>query len=73
VSIPKADTATKEALRYRTALLSGYQDLKQSALTTNAAIAICRAIKNVDLGIRQTPGTVLRNQNTGRHLRRRKA
>ncbi len=61
----KADAATREALRYRTALLSGYQDLRHRPLTTNVAIAICRTIKNVDLGIRQTPGTVLRNQTAG--------
>lgn len=64
----KADAATKETLRYRTALLSGYQDLQHRPLTTNAAIAICRAIKNVDLSIRRTPGTVLRNQNTGKTI-----
>jgi Fic family protein len=64
----KADPATKEALRYRTALLGGYQDLGHRPLTTNVAIAICRAIKDVDLGIRQTPGTVLRNQDTGQTI-----
>lgn len=62
----KADAATKEALRYRTALLSGYQNLQHRPLTTNVAISICRAIKDVDLGIRQTPGTVLRNHTTGK-------
>ena len=64
----KADAATKEALRYRTALLSGYQDLHERPLTTNVAIGICRAIKNVDLGIRQTPGTVLCNRTTGKTI-----
>jgi Fic family protein len=29
------------------------------------AISICRAIKNVELDVRRTPGTVLRNQGTG--------
>jgi Fic family protein len=60
----RADDATKEALRYRTALLRGYQDLRHRPLTTNAAIAICRTIKNVDLGIRQTSGAVLRDKGT---------
>lgn len=65
VDAEKADAATKEALRYRTALLGGYQNLQHRPLTTNAAISICRAIKDVDLDIRRTPGTVLRNQTTG--------
>lgn len=57
----KADPATKEALRYRTALLSGYESARHRPLTTNAALRICRAIKNVDLDIRKTPGTILRS------------
>jgi Fic family protein len=65
VDAERADPATKEALRYRTALLRGYQDLQGRPLTTNSAISVCRAIKNVELGLRQTPGTVLRNQATG--------
>ena len=68
VDAEKADTATKEALRYRTALLSGFHDLENRPLTTNSAIAICQAIKNVDLAIRQTPGTTLRNQATGQTI-----
>lgn len=68
VDAEKADTATKEALRYRTALLSGFHDLNNRPLTTNSAIAICRAIKSVDLAIRQTPGTTLRNQTTGQTI-----
>jgi Fic family protein len=64
----KADPATKEALRYRTALLTGYRDVQRRPLSTNVAIAICRTIKNIDLDIRQTPGTVLRNQTTGKTI-----
>jgi len=60
-----ADDATKETLRYRTALLSGYQEIQRRPLTTNVAVAICRAIKNVELDIRRTPGTILHNQKTG--------
>lgn len=61
----QADPATKEALRYRTALWSGYQELRQRPLTTNTAVAICRAIKGIDLDIRKTPGTQLINDRTG--------
>lgn len=60
----QADIATKETLRYRTALLRGYESLKSGRpLTTNTAIEVCRAIKDVDLDIRRTPGTNLKNQN----------
>jgi Fic family protein len=60
----QADIATKETLRYRTALLRGYESLKSGRpLTTNTAIEVCRAIKDVDLDLRRTPGTNLKNQN----------
>lgn len=59
-----ADPATKEALRYRTALWEGYQALRARPLSTNTAIQICRAIKGVDMGIRRTPGTTLSNDRT---------
>lgn len=61
----EADPATKEALRYRTALWEGYQALKVRPLSTNTAVQICRAIKGVDMDIRKTPGTTLSNDRTG--------
>jgi Fic family protein len=61
----KADDATKETLRYRSALFQGFQHIQRRPLTTNVAISICRSIKNVELDIRRTPGTSLRNQGTG--------
>lgn len=61
----QADPATKEALRYRTALWQGFEELKQRPLTTNTAVAICRAIKGVALNIRKTPGTQLINDRSG--------
>jgi Fic family protein len=57
----EADPATKEALRYRTALWEGYQALKTRPLSTNTAVQICRAIKGVDMDIRKTLGTALSN------------
>jgi Fic family protein len=60
----QADNATKETLRYRTALLRGYESLKSGRpLTTNTAVDVCRAIKDVDLDIRRTSGTNLKNQS----------
>ena len=64
VSEGEADPATKEALRYRTALWEGYQALKTRPLSTNTAVQICRAIKGVDMDIRKAPGTTLGNDRT---------
>jgi Fic family protein len=64
VSEGEADPATKEALRYRTALWEGYEALKTRPLSTNTAVQICRAIKGVDMDIRKTPGTTLNNDRT---------
>lgn len=61
----QADPATKEALRYRSALWRGYQELHQRPLSTNTAVAICRAIKGINLDIRKTPGTQLVNDRSG--------
>jgi len=61
----QADPATKEALRYRTALSEGFRSLKERPISTSTAIAVCRTIKGVDLDIRATPGTALMNEATG--------
>ncbi len=58
-----ADPATKEALRYRTALYDGYIHLEDYPLCTNTAVAICTKLRAVQTDIRKTPGTVLRDQN----------
>lgn len=62
----EADPATKEALRYRTALWEGFQALRARPLSTNTAVQICCAIKGVDMDIRRTPGTTLSNDRTRR-------
>jgi Fic family protein len=61
----QADPATKEALRYRSALYKGYQSLKDRPLCTATAVEICRTLKGVDMDIRKTPGTQLINDKTG--------
>lgn len=61
----QADPATKEALRYRSALNKGYQSLKERPLCTATAMEICRTLKGVDMDIRNTPGTQLINDRTG--------
>ena len=60
-----ADPATKEALRYRTALHQGFQSLKTRPLCTATAVDVCRTLKGVDMDIRRTPGTQLANDRTG--------
>lgn len=60
-----ADPATKEALRYRTALKQGFLQLKQRPLCTNTAVEICSVIKSMQMDIRKVPGTALSNQATG--------
>ena len=61
----EADPATKEALRYRSALRQGYESLKHRPLCTATAVEICRTLKAVDMDIRKTPGTQLINERTG--------
>jgi len=60
-----ADPATKEALRYRRALLEGVAALKSRPLTTRTAESICTQIKGVEMTVRKVPGTTLANDATG--------
>lgn len=62
----KADPATKEALRYRTALFEGSKMVQRRMLTTDMAIQICSTIKNMELDIRDNSGTKLSNRKTGK-------
>jgi Fic family protein len=59
-----ADNATKEALRYRTALYNGFKQLAQRPLNANTAKEVCSTIKSVAMEVRKVPGTVLGNQAT---------
>ncbi len=61
----KADAATKEALRYRTALYEGSKMVKRGMLTTDMAIHICSTIKGMELDIRAESGTTLKSRMTG--------
>ncbi|AFU98413.1 protein adenylyltransferase Fic [Simiduia agarivorans] len=60
-----ADHTTKEALRYRTALFAGFQQLATRPLCTNTAIEICSTIKGTHMGLRTGAGTTLGNPATG--------
>lgn len=61
----QTDPATKEALRYRSALRRGYQSLTDRPLCTATAVDICRTLKGVTLDVRRTPGTQLINDRSG--------
>lgn len=61
----RADAATKEALRYRTALFEGSKMVRRGMLTTDMAIQICSTIKGQELDIRAEPGTTLKNRMSG--------
>lgn len=61
----KADAATKEALRYRSALFEGSKMVRRGMLTMDIAIQICSTIKDIELDIRDDSGTNLKNRATG--------
>lgn len=58
------DAATREALRYRHALLEGFATLKNRPLTTSTAETVCTRIRGVEMRVRRVPGTALANQAT---------
>lgn len=60
-----ANAATREALRYRSALQEGFQSLRDRPLSTNTAEVVCSRIKDAQMQVRRVPGTALANQFTG--------
>jgi Fic family protein len=66
VKTSQVDAATKEVLRYREALSESYRAIKKRhLLTTNLFIKIYQTIKENRAGIRNVPGTVIKNISTG--------
>lgn len=62
----KPDSATKEVLRYREALFNGFKFIKDKGfLSTNGIIKIQNILEENSAGLRQVPGTVLKNGATG--------
>lgn len=59
------DSATKEALRYRTALKEGFDRITDRPLNTNTAKQICTTLRGINMDVRSVPGTTLFNQSTG--------
>lgn len=61
----QADPATREALRYRTALYEGFRALNHRPLNTSTAVAVCSTIKGTQMDIRRVPGTTIANTANG--------
>jgi Fic family protein len=65
----RADPATKEVIRYRQALWSGFNiHKKKRVINTNVAVEIFQILKDTTAGIRKIPGTTLKNAGTGEIL-----
>ncbi|MDO8588972.1 MAG: Fic family protein [Armatimonadota bacterium] len=64
-SSSSVEPTTKEVLRYREALWTGFTDLsKHSLLTTNVFAGVVSTIRKSQAGVRNLPGTVLHNPTT---------
>lgn len=59
-----ADSATKEAFRYRQALHHGCLSIKKRPVSVVMAVEICSRIRNIEVSIRRSSGTVLSNPFT---------
>lgn len=65
-----ADAATRETLRYRSALRIGFERTQQRGLTTATAIAVCGEIHGRQMDLRALPATRIGNPTTGEILYR---
>jgi Fic family protein len=65
--ISEASQSAKEVLSYREALYSGLESMQKhhNLLLTKTMVEIVKTIKNNDAGIRNTPGTALKNAVSG--------
>jgi Fic family protein len=61
----RADAPTKEAHRYRQALVAGAQAIRARPLSTRTAELVCSGIKGAEMTVRKVPGTALANPRTG--------
>jgi len=61
-----ADAATKEALRYSSALFNAAKSLAKHPLNTRTAEQICSEIRGKETRVRRVPGTALTNNATGK-------
>ena len=59
-----ADGATKEALRYRSALFAGVESIRTRPLTARTAAKICSELQGREMTVRAVPGTRIANPRT---------
>lgn len=59
-----SDPATREALRYRTALYEGFRSVQARPLSVSTAVEVCTLIKQREMGIRRLAGTYIGNPAT---------
>lgn len=63
--VPDIDSGTKEVLRYREALFTGFRFIKEKGfLNSNGIIKVQRDLEGNDTGIRTLSGTALKNDLT---------
>lgn len=62
----QASAATRETLRYRTALYAGFLAVSERGLTFGTTEQICSTIKARQMAVRALPGTVIADPRTGR-------
>jgi Fic family protein len=58
------DHATKEALRYRSALFAGVASIRNRPLTAATAAQICSELQGREMAVRAVPGTRIANPTT---------
>lgn len=58
------DLATKEALRYRSALFAGVESIKTRPLTGATAALVCSRLQDREVDVRAVPGTRIANPTT---------
>lgn len=58
------DHATKEALRYRSALFAGVESIRNRPLTATTAARICSELQGREMAVRAVPGTRIANPTT---------
>lgn len=58
------DHATKEALRYRSALFAGVESIRNRPLMSSTAARICSEMQGREMAVRAVPGTRIANPTT---------
>lgn len=61
-----ADQATRETLRYRSALRAGFEAVHARGLTVETAEDVCSTIHGREMAVRALPGTRIANPSTGK-------